>query len=380
MLNLSPLFFTTVDDESCMHEELDLSPEQRTWIASARNDVRNCLRIGIPRALSAHGYMEDVPQPRFFTQGSWAYKTLNSPAQRPQQADVDDGCYLPLSFVSQTKRPSTATTVFFAAAEEALKPLVEERHWELVTDKPTCIRIVIASYAHIDIPLYAIPDQEFVSLAEASMRRYGYDSVMDAVTKAERDAWTALPADKVLLAHRECNWMASDPRPVKEWFLGEVEAKGEQFRRVVRYLKAFRDWRWASGGPASILLMAAAAPLFEKRDRRDDLALLEVVTALPARLRAGVNNPVEDSESLTARLGEAGVEEAAKAFEKLENMLHGATNASSPSQACIWMQGEFGPRFPNEPDRVKVVSIAAIIAAAPAAAGPSELIGRTKAG
>ncbi len=149
---------------------------------------------------------------------------------------------------------------------------------------------------------------------------------------------------------------------------------------MVRYLKAFRDWRWASGGPASILLMAAAAPLFEKRDRRDDLALLEVVTALPARLRAGVNNPVEDSESLTARLGEAGVEEAAKAFEKLENMLHGATNASSPSQACIWMQGEFGPRFPNEPDRVKVVSIAAIIAAAPAAAGPSELIGRTKAG
>ena len=29
MLNLSPLFFTTVDDESCMHGELDLTPEQR---------------------------------------------------------------------------------------------------------------------------------------------------------------------------------------------------------------------------------------------------------------------------------------------------------------------------------------------------------------
>jgi hypothetical protein len=64
-----------------------------------------------------------------------------------------------LSFVSQTKRPSTATTVFFAAAEEALKPLVEEKRWKLVTDKPTCIRIVIAAYAHIDIPLYAIPDK-----------------------------------------------------------------------------------------------------------------------------------------------------------------------------------------------------------------------------
>jgi hypothetical protein len=101
---------------------------------------------------------------------------------------------------------------------------------------------------------------------------------------------------------------------------------------------------------------------------------------LPAQLRAGVNNPVEESESLTVRLGKDGVEEAAKAFEELEKVLRGATDAGSPSQACIWMQGEFGPRFPNAPDRVKVVSIAATIAAAPATAGPSELVGRTKAG
>lgn len=380
MLNLSPLFFTTVDDESCMHDELDLTPEQRAWITSARTDVRGCLRTGIPRVLRANGYTEAVPQPRFFTQGSWAYKTLNSPAQRSQQADVDDGCYLPMSFVSQTKRPSTAATVFFAAAEEALKPLVEAKQWALITDKPTCIRIVIATYAHVDIPLYAIPDEEFLTLAKASMENYGYRSLTEAVNMAERDAWTALPSDKVLLAHRKCNWMSSDPRTVKEWFLGEVQAKGEQFRRIVRYLKAFRDWKWPSGGPASILLMAAAAPLFEKRDRRDDLALLDVVAGLPARLRAGVNNPVDESEPLTERLGQAGVEEAAKAFEEFEKVLRGAIDAGSPSQACIWMQGEFGPRFPNGPDRVKVVSVAATITATPAAAGPSELVGRTKAG
>ncbi|WP_323844354.1 CBASS cGAMP synthase [Microbulbifer magnicolonia] len=379
MLNLSPLFFTTVDDESCMHDELDLTSEQRACIASARSDVRDCLRSGIPRVLKAGGYTENVPKPRFFTQGSWAYKTLNSPAQHPQQADVDDGCYLPMSFVSQTKRPSTAATVFFAAAEEALKPLVEKNSWSLVTDKPTCIRIVIATFAHIDIPLYAIPDEEF-ALLKASMEMRGYDSLSEAVNMAEQDIWTALPADKVLLAHRECNWKPSDPRPVKEWFLGEVEAKGEQFRRVVRYLKAYRDWSWPNGGPASILLMAAAAPVFEKRDRRDDLALLDVVAALPTQLREGVNNPVEESESLTERLGNAGVEEAAKAFEEFEKVLRGATDAGSPSQACIWMQGKFGPRFPNEPDRVKVVSVAATISAAPATAGPSELVGRTKAG
>lgn len=380
MLNLSPLFFTTIDDESCMHDVLDLSPEQRVSIAGARTEVRNCLRTGIPKALKGAGYTENVPQPRFFTQGSWAYKTLNSPAQHPQQADVDDGCYLPMSFVSQTKRPSTAATVFFTAAEAALKPLVAENNWKLVSDKPTCIRIVISAYAHIDIPLYAIPDEEFVTLAKASMELYGYAALDEAVIRAERDAWTALPSDKVLLAHRECNWITSDPRPVKEWFLGEVDAKGEQFRRVVRYLKAFRDWEWPSGGPSSILLMAAAAPFFEKRDRRDDLALLDVVAALPARLRAGVNNPIDESESLTDRFGDAGVEDAAKAFEGFEKVLRGAVDASSTSQACVWMRGKFGQRFPYEPDRVKVLSVAATIAAAPATAGPSELVGRTKAG
>ena len=41
MLNLSPLFFTTVDDESCMHDELDLTPEQRSCIASARTELRD---------------------------------------------------------------------------------------------------------------------------------------------------------------------------------------------------------------------------------------------------------------------------------------------------------------------------------------------------
>lgn len=379
MLNLSPLFFTEVEDNACLHADLDLTPQQRDAIADARTDVRNTLRTGLPRVLKAGGFFENPPEPRFFTQGSWAYKTLNAPAKKPQQADVDYGCYLPLSFVSQTKRPSTAATVFFAAAEAALKPLVNERQWTLVTDKPTCIRIEISSYAHIDIPLYAIPDEEFETLAK-SARSYGFDSIMDGVRLSEHDAWTKLPEDMVLLAHRECDWMPSDPRPVKEWFLTQVAVKGEQLRRVVRYLKAFRDWKWSSGGPASILLMAAAASLFEKRNGRDDLALLDVVAGLPAKLRAGVNNPVEASESLTKRLGEEGVENAARAFEAFEKVLRGATDAASPSQACTWMRQEFGSRFPDDPGRIKIVSVAATIAATPAVAGPSELVGRTKAG
>ena len=379
MLNLSSLFFSTAERPTLL-EALDLTDEWRDFIAAAKTEIRDCLRERLPLVLKAGGYTGPTVCPRFFTQGSWAYKTLNAPAQEPQQADIDDGAYLPLTFVAQAGKPSIASAIFFAATEEALRPLVKTRGWQLVTDKSTCVRIVITKYAHIDVPLYAIPDDEFETLQRAALLRYGYSSLKEAVMKAERDAWTALPVDHVLLAHREEDWKKSDPRPVKKWFLDEVDRHGEQFRRTVRYIKALRDWQWPTGGPASILLMAAAAPLFETRDRRDDIALLDVVARLPGALRDGVCNPVDKNESLTDRLGADGVEEAAKKLETFETYLRGALNASNAEQACTWLVNQFGARFPNEPARVKKATVAATVLATPATAVASPLVGRTQAG
>lgn len=378
MLNLSSLFYSTSEQPTFL-ERIDLTEARREFIAEAKTAVRQCLRTSLPLVLKEQGYIGSAIAPRFFTQGSWAYKTLNAPAKHPQQADIDDGAYLPLSFLKQTARPSTASSVFFKATEAALMPLINERKWTLVTDKPTCVRIEIAGFAHIDVPLYAIPDDEFETLQKAALNNYGYFSLDEAV-RAERDAWTSLPSDHVLLAHRDNDWMKSDPRPVKTWFLGEVDRHGEQFRRCVRYLKGFRDWQWSSGGPASILLMAAAAPLFEQRERRDDLALLDLVEKIPGALRDGISNPVDKNESLTERLGKDGVEEAAKKFEQLENYLRGAMHAGNPSQACTWLVDQFGNRFPNDPFRVKQVDVAAAVLSTPAVVMASPLVGRTQAG
>lgn len=377
MLNLSSLFFSTAEAPTLLGN-LDLSNGQREFIAEAKNAVRQCLRSNLMKVLREHGYEGPAVHPRFFTQGSWAYKTINAPAQYPQQADVDDGAYLPLSFVSQEARPSVASGIFFAAAEAALRPLVISRGWRLDTSKPTCIRLEISNFAHVDIPLYAIPDEEFETLQKAAAAARGH--VFDSAERAERDAWTALPRDHVLLAHREDDWMKSDPRPVKTWFIDEVERHGEQYRRVVRYLKGFRDWQWRSGGPSSILLMAASAPIFGAREKRDDLALLDVVEQLPTVLRDGVCNPVDEEESLTRRLGQAGIEEAAEKFEVLENHLRAAIHSSSPHQACTWMRDQFGERFPNTASRVKVASVAAAVLATPATATASPLVGRSQAG
>lgn len=388
MLNLSALFYTEVEFEPCLFVNLNLPEDDRANIAVAKNVVRMALRDGIPRVYADQGLPGKVPQPRFFTQGSWAYKTLNAPAQKPQQADVDDGCYLPLSFLTLTDSPSVAADVFFNVAEKALASLMEEKGWKL-SGKPTCIRVEISDLAHIDIPLYAIPDKEFETLVKAeNLRRAALKGIRN-FAEAAMDSWDDLPTTKVLLAHREEGWMHSDPRPVKEWFVDQVETKGEQLRRIVRYIKAYRDWTWKAGGPSSILLMAAATPLFVKQDRRDDQALVDVVKQLPTALRKGVNNPVNPKESLTDRLRASNddldmVEQAAVQFEDMGRKLQAALDAGNAEQACTWLRGLFGSRFPDRPDRVKVgaaaSAIAAAIAASPAIAGPSELVGRTRAG
>lgn len=379
MLNLSSLFYSNVE-QSTLLGNITLSTARSEFISEAKEAIRNQLRTGLPQVMRELGHPGAAVQPRFFTQGSWAYKTINAPAHATQQADIDDGAYLPLSFMRVTSKPSIASKVLFSAAETALMPLVLARKWRLLTDKPTCIRIEISTFAHVDVPLYAIPDIQFAQLREAAMVSHGYVTLEEAVKKAERDAWTALPTNEVLLAHRDEDWVKSDPRQIKRWFLNEVERHGEQFRRAVRYLKCFRDWQWVSGGPSSILLMATAAPLFEARDRRDDLALLDIVEAMPDALRAGVCCPTDENESLTDRLGKHGVEDTINRLVKLEQYLRAAIHASDAAQACEWIRQQLGARFPNLPERANVTTATATVHATPAAIVASPLVGRTQAG
>jgi hypothetical protein len=126
--------------------------------------------------------------------------------------------------------------------------------------------------------------------------------------------------------------------------------------------------------------MAASAPVFDARDRRDDLALLDVVEKLPRVLRCGVSNPVDQSESLTERLGPEGLEEAAVKFEILEQQLRRAINAHDATQACTLLVEQFGDRFPFAPARVVPTTPRQTVRATPASQTSSPLVGRTRAG
>lgn len=389
MPNLSPLLYSTKDrigdDYPTFLKSLDLTSEEKQDITSARLAIRGALREKLPGVLRDKGYEGEICDPKFFIQGSWAYKTLNRPCQTPpQQSDVDDGVYLPLSIMKEENKPHLAIGDFFDGVREVLEPLCEANGWKVGT-KTTCVRVEISTFAHIDLPLYAIPDEQY-RILKASMEARGMP-MMDSITaNAATQSWKKLPSDKILLAC-ETGWIVSDPLAMKEWFDREVEdvdGDGEkQLRRVVRYIKAFRDNHWEKRGPSSILLMAAAYPLFEFKYKRDDQALLNVVTGIPKALRDGVQSPIDPDVYLTDALSKDEIEEAAEKFETFAKYLKAAIEAKDKQTACLWMRHMLGDRFPNHPELIDdkpVSALPAAMAAIEPERGEMEIVKRTKAG
>lgn len=379
MPNFSPLLFTTTG-EDCFLDDLNLAPDELAEIDGARKDIREALKADLPRVLREKGLEGEVCEPRFYIQGSRAYKTLNSPCTTPpQQSDIDDGVYLPLSVMREESSPKLAINLFFDAVMDVLQPVCAERGWS-TESKDTCVRVTISLYAHIDLPLYVIPDTLFL-LIKASMESRG-QAVFDSAINSERDTWKTLPSDKILLADRKQGWRKSDPMAMKNWFKRECQEKGDQLIRVVRYLKAFRDKQWEDKGPSSILLMAVACPLFEYFDKRDDHSLLNVVKGIPDALRNGVMSPIDPEASLTAHMATEAIADAVELFQVFANHLEGAINATDPQTAYNWLHNMLGDRFPNAPYRMKSnpESLPASMAAIAPLAGPAEPVKRTKAG
>lgn len=379
MANVSKLLFSTTEDECFLRNiRADDTP-----LKQARTKIRKRLREAFAAASKAE--FGRIVRPRFFTQGSCAYRTLNTPAWPPQQQkDLDDGCYLPLSFVKGQK-PSSAAELFFKFVDGVLVKLAAEEGWSHVK-KPTCSRLIILRDSHIDIPLYAIPDKEFALLEEkAAALRAG--SVV--VAKADRDVWEALPSDAVLLAHREEDWIESDPRKIHEWFERAVEIYGERLRRDCRYLKAWRDHhRLDDHHLSSILLMACIWQAYELirgpflKDREDE-RLLQVVERIPSMLGGQVLNPAcpDDDEDLNRMSASerAHVVAAARALE--ERLREAVKICTDRREAVDLMRAIMGPRLPYRTDLVSITPAAvATVMSQPARPTAAPQVGRSTSG
>jgi hypothetical protein len=296
--------------------------------------------------------------PKFRMQGSWNYKTLNDPAHKPpQQIDIDDGMFLPISFLTGEgrNRPAITSGGYFSLVEASLKPLCDKYGWKL-DRKDSCVRVLIDDEAHADIALYAVSDNHFRTLVEkSSALNFSVASKKNPLSYS-RKFYDALNSDDMMLAHRIEGWKPSDPRKLDEWFLNSVKHHGEQLRRVCRFMKGWRDYTWpteADGGPCSISLMACVVQAYNDLNLsaykgRDDLALLESASVAATLMGGRIENPVVPGQYFDEGWDDRGLRQSyVNAAKQFARNIQLAVDQTNKNLALSDMRRVLGDRIPN---------------------------------
>ncbi len=392
MLNLHSLFLNG-NNPDAFDKAISPSEEQRKELVRAKNKIRDHLREGIRRASTTVLGMEKQVEPKFRTQGSWSYKTCIQGAQLPpQEMDWDFGVYLPVTVWDVSAPPRAMAKLYFAFVEESLEGLCRSEGWELQKGNSRCVRVKIASWAHIDLPLYAAPEEKFRKVKESAVfdhalsKNYLRESVSASLEEYSElgempeDFWAEM--EDIHLAMRNGDWVKSDPEQVSKWFNDRVAEHGDQLRRVCRYLKAWRDYHWAEKGPSSVLLMIMASKRFERVPNRDDIALERAAEAVEELVRGEVREVGIDccAENFN-RLDDGGRQLASQRAGDLRSTLRRARalQVAMRQEAVLRVQGQLGQRIPNDPELV-VADGAGEVRSAEARVVVPPVVGATHAG
>jgi hypothetical protein len=242
--------------------------------------------------------------PRFATQGSFNYGTLNRPYKTPpQEMDIDDGTYLPADVFKD--KGDAAHSLLLLLVDCALLSLCNENAGWIYEAKRTCARIKIPNEnTHIDVPMYAIPWEQFSNPSRLEKARLEYSEAneswaLDTAMNAESPIDFRVPSDSVCLAIRsgDAAWQISDPRTVEDWFEQSCRDIGNHLKKACRIVKAWKDKQWPQGnGPSSILLMKVVVDILDKYPASPEnfSEVMSVISKhLASELRKGVNSPDE---------------------------------------------------------------------------------------
>ncbi len=264
---------------------------------------RNALRVDIKEWFSEN----NKKQPTFCWQGSFAMKTVINPLNG-YEYDLDDGVYIQgYDGIEEMSWPSTDTV------HEWIKDAVVDRTKKEPKDKKTCIRVTYADGYHIDLPIYIVSD------------------------------------DTAFLAHKTEGWIESDPKAFRKWFVDRVQTDeySEQLRRVVKALKAWKDYKGIDLKGVELTILATNA--FDKYDNRDDNCIRNTVNNIIFNLEGKFEciKPVALGEDLFDRLNEYERKEILNAFKSLRDSMDAALKETDEEKASERLRDAYGARFPK---------------------------------
>lgn len=340
-------------------KNLDLTEIDRKTLLDARKNIRSTIRIAFNENKEKHfsvnalqvlnGLIEDsnTTRPRFMTQGSYAYKTINTPNNPPtQQMDLDDGVYLPLSYVTSNNGSSNAIRKIIY---NCVNDLCVTKGWQL-EQKSKCLRITIDQSSHIDLPIYSIPDAEMKTIIESI--------AMDSIYSQTNISYPS--TQNISLATND-DWIKSDPRVIQEW-VEDTKNKYSNFTKYSRYIKAWRDHQYPNDDSdfSSLLIMASVDKALSEPGYQSNnniaLDLSNVVASISRYIAmGGIRSPANDGSMLDSDLKNRDI-----LSQKL-NTLSIPLNQATKNGEVYFLIDCFGKRFPDNSSKTIAKTVAPII-------------------
>lgn len=372
--------FCGLKSEPSYLANLTIGETERGGLMAARQQIRAALKAAASLIPVRDDYWQDsyarqvsarnrpVIQIKFMTQGSFAYGTINAPAQVPhQEIDLDDGMYVPVSFL-ENGEPALAAKGLFQFVEAALAPLCQSNRWTLDMSKNNCVRVKLWPGAHIDIPIYSIPEDRFEQIVEAAYK----NSTSAVFARDSMSPVWRLPSNQIMLAQRDGTWLQSDPQQLHDWVKGRVDRYGAVYRRLCRFFKGWRDYEWVKSPLSSLCIMCAVDEALRRMngyptESRDDELVMEVAKLLPEIFSNKVANPVIQHLCLNEWSDEDRMQIIGAAAALREEMVSALEQTGHADLVVQKLRKRFGERVPYRPDAVKINSRIEAVRQAPAA-------------
>lgn len=263
---------------------------------------------------------------KFQSQGSFVMDTIINPIN--EDYDLDDGVYW-LGNLSKDERPSPTTV------HNKVMDAIGD-HTDNVIDKDTCIRVIYAEGFHIDLPMYYA---QFLNSPDLAHKRDGWilSNPIEFVTWFENKANSGFDA----------NFIYKDE--MLEQFRGWIDTirkKDVQLRRIIRYLKAWGDFKKGDMPPGIIMTILGTNSYHE--DSRDDVAFLETLKNIKSRLdiRFECKRPTTPvGEDLFRDYSQARKDYFMNSLTSFIDSGKEAIENRNQKEACYKWQKHFGSRF-----------------------------------
>ncbi|WP_026886839.1 CBASS cGAMP synthase [Clostridium beijerinckii] len=306
MANLNELFLK-------YNTNISLSNIERERIIKGRDALRN--------KITSKFKEKGKSIPKFCMQGSFIMKTTVIPKEG-EEYDLDNGIYIQGYSDDISKWPTTQTIhnwIYDGVDGHTDTPPV---------DKNTCIRVIYKADYHIDLPSYIVRDEE---QEDKTIIKVAY------------------------LAHKTKGWIVSDPRSFTNWFREKVNDNGEQLRRLVKYLKGWKENKGIDLKGIAITILVGNH--FQGEKERDDIALLSTITNIIDELEDNFQcyKPViPTDEDLFSGASETTKTSIMNGLNTLKKKLDKAINEiNNEKEAAAELRKILGDSFPEGEDIIR---------------------------